>query len=285
MLNRNVNYTLDGKTNCKSSSSRNDKQMTSAVSTSSKTAIKYGDPKCLFGRDIDILTSNLKIGNFNNNIRTIFPPIIINPYLTPKRNKISSTSSTNNNQRNNPYNNNLKINSRADVNQITPSIPKLPNPYLTPINFTESRNTNNINNRNNNISTGTGTINDNQPQYDINSKDQSRALLVKINPDQLRRRLATKIKLGTAGVGMSSTEIKENKISEINSRNYVSAKNSDDSQFFETIDEFGGDLKILCDIVPDGHTETRRFYVMVRGKKKNNKKEILNLCLILCAKK
>ena len=181
--------------------------MTSTKSTSSKTAVKYGDPKCLFGRDIDIPTSNLEIGNFNNNIRMILPPIIINPYLTPNRNTISSTSSTNNNQRNNPYNNNPKINSRADVNQISPSIQTTPNPYLTPIKFTESRNTNNINNRNNNISTGTGTINDNQPQYNINSKDQSRALLVKINVDQLRLRLATQIKLGTAGVGMSSTEI------------------------------------------------------------------------------
>ena len=84
---------------------------------------------------------------------------------------------------------------------------------------------------------------------------------------------------------MFSTEIEENKISEINSRNYESAKNSDVNRFFDTIDEFGGDLKILCDIVPDGHTETRRFYVMVRGDKDNSKKEILNLCLILCAKK
>ena len=53
MLNRNVNYTPDEETNCKSSSSQNDKQMTSAVSTSSKSAVKYGDPKCLFLRDID----------------------------------------------------------------------------------------------------------------------------------------------------------------------------------------------------------------------------------------
>ena len=39
--------------------------------------------------------------------------------------------------------------------------------------------------------------------------------------------LATKIKLGIAGVGMSSTEIEEKKNSKINSRNYVSAKHSD----------------------------------------------------------
>ena len=79
--------------------------------------------------------------------------------------------------------------------------------------------------------------------------------------------------------------MEENKNSKINSRNYVSAKNSDVIRFLDTIDEFGGELKILCDIVPGGHTETRRLYVMVRGEKENSKQEILNLCLIICGKK
>ena len=104
-------------------------------------------------------------------------------------------------------------------------------------------------------------------------------MLVKNNTGQLRLKLAKQIKLGMAGLLMSINEIEEINNSEINLRRYVNQKSCDVNRFFDIFDEFGGDL------VTGDHTKTKTFYIIVRGKKENSKKEILNQCLILCVKK
>ena len=104
-------------------------------------------------------------------------------------------------------------------------------------------------------------------------------MLVKNNTGQLRLKLAKQIKLGMAGLLMSINEIEEINNSEINLRRYVNQKSCDVNRFFDIFDEFSGDL------VTGDHTKTRTFYIIVRGKKENSKKEILNQCLILCAKR
>ena len=104
-------------------------------------------------------------------------------------------------------------------------------------------------------------------------------MLVKNNTGQLRLKLAKQIKLGMTGVLMSINEMEETNNSEINSRRYVNQKSCDVNRFFDIFDEFGGDL------VTGDHTKTRTFYIMVRNEKENSKKEILNQCLILCAKR
>jgi len=74
--------------------------------------------------------------------------------------------------------------------------------------------------------------------------------------------------------------------SSANTKKYEKNKKGVESRFFDMLEKFGGDqLKKLTSYANDGFKSERLFYILLRGEKMEEKRFILNKCLVKIALK
>jgi len=74
--------------------------------------------------------------------------------------------------------------------------------------------------------------------------------------------------------------------STVNTKQYEKNRNGVKARFFDTLEKFGGEmLRPLMLFAMDGFKKNRLFYIKLRGEKMQEKRFILNQCLLLIALK
>jgi len=85
---------------------------------------------------------------------------------------------------------------------------------------------------------------------------------------------------------MSSEELELIRTSTVNTKKYEKSKNGIEERFFDTIEKYGGvHLKPLTLYAADGYCTERLFYIKLRGERTEDKRYILNKCLVKIALK